>query len=115
MKVNVRDVIGSGIAISATKGEIVYKELTLALKENVNVELDFEGITDLTTAFLNVAIGHLYSEYSGEELNDKLDILNLDELDKYLLKQVIERVKMNQDEAKEFENLVKEVLDDGED
>jgi len=113
MHIIAKDVIGSNIAVSAVKGEVLFNDLSAALNSNDTVELDFMGITDLTTAFLNVAIGHLYKEFSSEELNVKLKISNLDDLDKYLLMQVVERVKMNQQEEEDFRKLINEVLDDG--
>lgn len=96
MNMIVKDIIGTSIAISATKGEVLYKALNAVMQTNEKVVLDFEGITDLTTAFLNVGIGHLYNNFSNIELNKKLEIINLDDLDRYLLSQVIERVKLNQ-------------------
>ncbi|MFF2591061.1 STAS-like domain-containing protein [Peribacillus butanolivorans] len=114
MKAIVKDIIETNIAISAKKGELLYNTLNQILESNSNVTVDFKGITDLTTAFLNVGIGHLYNNYSSLELKEKLEILNLDELDEYLLSQVIERVKMNESKDAEFEALVREVMNDGE-
>lgn len=114
MQVKVIEVIGSNIAVSASKGELLLKELSGAIKNSTNVELDFKGITDLTTAFLNVAIGHLYKNFSSNQLNEKLRITNLDSLDMYLVKQVIDRVKKNEKEEDELKQLIREVMDDGE-
>ncbi|CCU57721.1 STAS-like domain-containing protein [Bacillus subtilis] len=115
MNVVVKDVIQTNVAISAKKGEVLYNALNKELGKNQNVIVDFEGITDLTTAFLNVGIGHLYNSFSSQELNEKLDIINLDDLDQYLLVQVIERVKLNQSKEEEFEALIREVMNDGDD
>lgn len=115
MVLRVKDVIDSSVAISSKKGEILYEEIRRNLIDDNEVTVDFEGISDLTTAFLNVAIGHLYTSYSSDTLNRKLKIVNMDELDTYLLSQVIERVKMNQEEEEVFKALIKEVLNDGED
>lgn len=114
MQIKVIDVIESNIAVSASKGELLLKELSEAIESSTNVELDFKGITDLTTAFLNVAIGHLYKKFSSEELNEKLRISNLDSIDLYLVKQVIDRVKKNEKEEQELKQLIREVMDDGE-
>lgn len=115
MNIKVKDIIDSGIAISAKKGELLLASINKGLQAHSKVLVDFDGITDLTTAFLNVGIGHLYDNFSSQELNQKLEIINLDELDKYLLSQVIERVKLNQAKDAELEALIKEVMDDGED
>lgn len=113
MEIKVGEVIGSGIAISASKGELLFAAIDKGLKSHVKVVVDFDGITDLTTAFLNVGIGHLYNNFSSKDLNLKLEIINLDDLDKYLLQQVIERVKLNQAKEAELEALIREVIDDG--
>ncbi|MEZ2715442.1 STAS-like domain-containing protein [Niallia circulans] len=112
MRAIVKEIIESNVAISATKGELLFNSLNATLKENEKVIVDFNGITDLTTAFLNVGIGHLYNNFSGKELNEKLEVINLDDLDKYLLSQVIERVKLNQSKEAEFEALIREVMND---
>lgn len=113
MNVAVEKVIGSKIAISSEIGKKLYEELNNLLREHSKIILDFEGITDLTTAFLNVGIGHLYNDFSSRELNDKLEIINLDDLDQYLLSQVIERVKLNEVQKEEFNTLIEEVIEDG--
>lgn len=112
MKLNVKDILGTSIAVSAKKGEVLFNEILENIK-NGDVTVDFEGITDLTTAFLNVAIGHLYNELSADYLNDHLTIINLDELDKYLLSQVIERVKLNEKKSADLHSLIGEVIDNG--
>lgn len=113
MYLNAKEIIGSNIAVSASKGEILYEKIAESLKTGSKVEVDFSGITDLTTAFLNVAVGHLYNLFTSSELNESLKISNIDNLDRYLLKQVIERVKMNKKESDEFRKLLSEVLEDG--
>ncbi len=115
MKLKVQNIIDSNIAVSSKKGTILFNAINEMLSQENEVIVDFYGISDLTTAFLNVAIGHLYTSHSGEVLNKKLRLINLDELDSYLVSQVIERVKMNQAEEKEFTDLIKEVLEDGDD
>lgn len=112
MKAMVKEVIQTSIAVSADKGEILHSYLEEMLNQNEKVIVDFEGISDLTTAFLNVGIGHLYNKFTGQELNERLEVINLDELDSYLLGQVVERVKLNQENEKEFTALVREVLDE---
>lgn len=115
MNLIVKNIINSNVAISMEKGEKLLKEIQKALNSEDDVIVDFEGVSDLTTAFLNVAIGHLYLDYSKEVLNAKLQIANLDELDLYLISQVIERVKMNQEKRSDFLASIEEAFDDGDD
>lgn len=122
MRAVVKEIIETNIAISAKKGELLFDKLNEMLLVNdahqskEKVIVDFDGITDLTTAFLNVGIGHLYNTFSSEELNERLEIINLDDLDIYLVNQVIERVKLNKSkDNEELELLIKEAINDGED
>lgn len=115
MILKVGNILESNVAISMKKGELLLTEIENALRNEESVIVDFKEISDLTTAFLNVAIGHLYINHSREELNAKLQIINLDELDLFLLSQVIERVNLNQEKKEEFTALIKEVLSDGDD
>lgn len=115
MEIKVNEVVGSNIAISTEKGEMLLKTIKKALELDEVVTVNFEGISDLTTAFLNIAIGHLYNDYSGGDLNKRLRVKCLDDLDMYLVSQVIDRVKMNKKKEDEFTNSIREVLDDGDD
>lgn len=112
MNLNVKAILGTPIAVSAKKGEILFNEIKSSI-ENGDTTVDFGGISDLTTAFLNVAIGHLYNELSADYLNKHLTIINLDELDKYLLSQVIERVKLNEKKEADLMSLIGEIIDNG--
>lgn len=104
--VYVKDIIKSKIAVSPDKGVILYRFLANSISENNKVKLSFDGVDDITTAFLNKAIGNLYNHFSSEILNENLSIADLDDLDKYLLKKVITRAKLD---IKTNESLVKNI------
>lgn len=59
--INIATIIEGNIAVSTSDGEIVFSNLRKHLKEKEKVTLDFGNISILTTAFLNAAIGQLYS------------------------------------------------------
>lgn len=91
----ISSIIGSDIAVSTSDGEIVFTELSKCLKEEDKVTLDFKGISILTTAFLNAAIGQLYSgeTYPDNFLNEHLKIINVRDIDAPLFSLVINRAK----------------------
>ena len=66
--VKIASVVGSGICVAAEDGEKVYQVIHESLERGENVTLSFKGIEDLTSVFLNAAIGPLYNEYSEEFL-----------------------------------------------
>ena len=91
----IKDIINSELAVSTENGNKVFKIVDDCLQQHEKVELDFEGITVMITAFLNAAIGSLYSkkEYTGDFLNEHLKLENVEKEDRILFKEVIQRAK----------------------
>ncbi|BCH59484.1 hypothetical protein RvVAR0630_21080 [Agrobacterium vitis] len=59
---------GSGICVTSQDGQRVYEKIYEALKSGNRVKVSFFGVTRLTTAFLNAAVGQLYGEFSPEDI-----------------------------------------------
>lgn len=93
MILNIKQILGSDSAITPTSGELIFNVLEKVIDQKGTVQLDFSGIEIITSAFLNSAVGRLYSKYSSEELNTVLYITNISNDDLQLLKKVIERAK----------------------
>lgn len=89
----VNSVIDNSYAVSSDQGDLIFKKIIEVLQSNTKVELDFSGITMMTTAFLNASIGQLYSIYNSEQLNTSLIIKNIASEDKILFNIVIVRAK----------------------
>ncbi|MBY0486130.1 MAG: STAS-like domain-containing protein [Flavobacteriaceae bacterium] len=91
----IKDIINSELAVSTENGNKVFEIVDSYLQKKEKVELDFSGITIMITAFLNAAIGSLYSkkEYTGEFLNEYLKLENVEKDDRILFKDVIQRAK----------------------
>jgi hypothetical protein len=102
--VKVIDIIHRDIAVSSDDGEFVYDAIIECFQKNNIAELDFSGITILTTAFLNSAIGQLYNTYSSTQLNNTLRLKNVADEDRILFKKVIERAKEYFANKKGFED-----------
>jgi hypothetical protein len=100
----VKDIITRDTAVSSDDGEILYKKIDEHLKADDFVELNFSDISLITTAFLNSAIGQLYNDYSGDQLNTLLKLTNIAAEDKILFKKVIERAKEYFANRKGFED-----------
>jgi hypothetical protein len=80
-------------AISFDDGQQLFDLIHPQLLVGQTVELDFEGVTSVSTAFFNVAIGQLLQDISSETLNEKLVIENLSPHGETVLSQVIEYAK----------------------
>jgi hypothetical protein len=89
----IKDFTQSNRAISAQDGEKVYNAILTYFTKKESVVLDFSGIEITITAFLNSCIGKLYGTYSSDEIKEMLDIRNLQNDEKRLLKLVIDKAK----------------------
>ena len=80
--------------ITNDEGIVIYEEILSKLKEGKEVVLDFQGITMMTTAFLNVVIGQLYKDYTSEELKEKLHFENIPSGNARRIKNVTDNAKL---------------------
>ena len=110
MKLIVKDIIGGDTAVSTDDGDIVFQKINEVIKKSEVAELDFSNINIMTTAFLNAAIGQLYSHYTSEQLNSSLKLINVADDDRILFKKVIERAKEFFSNKKGFEDSANQAI-----
>jgi hypothetical protein len=109
--IKIKDIVGSNLCISSQDGEKVYLEIANALKDGVSVILSFENIEDLTSAFLNSAVGRLYNhEFEYDTISENLKPENISPDKLRLLKRVVDRAKEFFEDPERFNNAVQEVL-----
>lgn len=75
--IRVADIIGGPRGIDAVDGAKVYEKILTALKLGRKVRVSFQGIRMVITAFLNESIGKLYGALPAEEIEEKLEIVDL--------------------------------------
>lgn len=109
-KLIVSEIVGGDSAVSTDAGTLVYKQLEEALSKKETVVLDFNGVEMMTTAFLNAAIGQLYSKYSSDELNRWLKLENVADDDKILFKKVVTRAREYFSNKSHFEDSANNAL-----
>lgn len=102
----IKDIIDGDIAVSTNDGEVVFNKIHDLFAKNLTVALDFKGINIMTTAFLNAAIGQLYSveKYSDDFLNNSLKFKNVAKEDRILFSEVVKRAKEYFKNKKGFED-----------
>jgi len=112
--IRIIDVVGSDLCIASDDGEKLYARIADAIRRGEKVQLSFAGIQDLTSAFLNSAVGQLYSgEFSEPQLKASLlPPLDTSPDDLALLKRVVERAKQYFKDRDRFHRAEKEVLGD---
>ncbi len=109
-KININELIGSKDAVSSEDGSVLFKEIMKALSEDAIVTLDFKKIESITTAFLNVAIGQLYSKYDSAKLRECLKLENIGNGDLTSLKRVIDRAKQYFIDKEKMDNTIDDIL-----
>jgi hypothetical protein len=85
--------IGDSIAVDTQDGERVFEQVRDCLKSGGNVTLSFEGVEFVIVAFLNVAIGKLYGDFSEEAVRENFRVEHLKPEDVVKLKRAIENGK----------------------
>jgi hypothetical protein len=93
IKLSVFEIVGSPLCVSSEDGQRVYDRIESALKEERQIVLSFQNITSLTSAFLNTAIGQLYSTFSEEKIRGGVKVSDMESDDLVLLKRVVETAK----------------------
>ena len=91
--INILEVVESAHCTSSEDGQKVYQLIQKALREGKRITLSFKNIEDLTSAFLNSAIGQLYNEFSDLDIKDHIAIADASQDDLILLKRVVNRAK----------------------
>lgn len=105
----INNLINSSFAVKTEDGDLIFKKISEEFKQKNKVNLDFQDINLMTTAFLNAAIGQLYSDeklYSSVFLNEYLRLKNVANEDLPLFKLVIERAKEYFKEKENFSNSI---------
>lgn len=111
-KLNVFEKIGTSAAVSSESGDTIFTLIKNGLKNGAVVTLDFKNVDLLTSAFLNAAIGQLYSEFTGDQLNKTLKIENMTPEDFQVLRKVISRAKEYFKSKGNIDSAIKDAFND---
>ena len=87
------EAIGSPLGVSSADGGLVHDRIAKALRREESVVLSFAGLEDVTSAFLNAAIGQLYGELHEGLIQEHLRAVNAEGDQLMLLKRVVDRAK----------------------
>lgn len=69
--IKVKDFLNTPMAVSTDKAELIFNECKSIIEDGENVDINFEDIKLVITAFLNIAIGKLYGLNINDETIDK--------------------------------------------
>ena len=92
--INIVNTIGDVYGVEAEDGQRVFEFIVKAFNDQKKVELSFQNIEMLTTAFLNTAVGQLYKDYSESFIKENLKVSDISESGKVALKRVVDTAKL---------------------
>ena len=112
--IRVYDEISGDSAINPEKGDSIFKKIDDALTKGLYVTLDFQNVNFVITAFLNTAIGQLYSKYTSSQLKESFSIINVKEEDMPRFNSVIANAKIffESDKGEDVKGIIKGELGD---
>lgn len=113
--IRIHEKVGSSAAVSSEIGRDIYDIIDNALEKDYLINLDFNDISLLTSAFLNAAIGRLYNKYSSESLQSKLRLTNISQVDLQLLKRVTDTAKQYFKQKKKMDDIINGIFEDEKD
>lgn len=92
MRCTVREIVGEN-AITLDDGQAVFDRIKADLTAGHVVELDFDGVSIFASPFFNAAIGQLLHDFSADQLNQRLRVVNLSPVGLDVLRRVIDNAK----------------------
>ncbi len=110
--INVYEIVGSELCVAASDGQKVYDQIQTALQMKKMVLLTFRNVTGLTSAFLNAAIGQLYSTFDEVTIRAGLRVRDMNPEDRALLKRVVDTAKEYFKDPDRFKKANREILGD---
>lgn len=108
--IHIVSIVGSGVCVASEDGEKVFQQILKALERGKKAEISFHGVEDLTSLFVNTAIGQLYTKFSEEYLKSRLSVVHASPQDLGTLKRSIDRAKEYQKDPDRFHSATKEAL-----
>jgi len=115
--IKIAQLAGTPFCVASEDGQKVYEVIATALREGKRVGLSFEGVTDLTTAFLNAAVGQLYNrELPVDSIPSHLGLLgDVSDSTALLLQRVVRRAKEYYEDPESFQKAAVAVLGEEDD
>jgi hypothetical protein len=110
VEVNIYSIVGNSFCVDAEDGEKVFQALKKILEQNNKAVISFLNVEMLTSAFLNTAVGRLYGLFDYQKIKTSLNVKDISDDDKLLLKKVTDTAKAYYKDKKKIEEMENEIL-----
>jgi len=116
IRITISTIVGGGICVAASDGQTVHRAVYEVISSGNRAEISFFGITRMTTAFLNAAVGQLYGEFDEETLRKHLaPPVDFEEWHLRRLKMVVDRAKAYFSDREAIEDIFDNIENDSDD
>lgn len=109
---NVVVVSKTSACITPADGQKLYKAIELALENSDVVTVSFLGVKFLISAYLNTALGQLYSGHTAETLNRRLKITDATNEQLSLIREVLTNAKTYYADPERMDSLRREAMNE---
>lgn len=112
VQVQVSNFASKGLCISTTSAQFLFDKILPILRNGTRVDLSFEGVEVLISAFLNVAIGQLYGVLSEDTVDSLVSYSKLSNHNQSLVDCVVDNAKVYFRRSVSFDEAWKEWEDE---
>lgn len=112
LNILIYEVVGSPLAVAADDGQKVFERVATAIKEDKAVSVSFRNLESVTSAFLNAAIGQLYSQFDDKQVRAHLKITDAAPDDLSLLNRVVKTAKDYFNDPSKFDRAARRTFGD---
>ncbi len=115
VKIKIADIVGGNVWVSTLDAQKVYECISTELDAGNDVILSFEGRETTITAFLNAAIGQLFSgKYPDGVIEGRVSFSELSDDDEALIEHAVENAKRYFSNKAAYDSAWKEETDEDE-
>ncbi len=91
MMIRIVDIIGSPVAISPSKADLLYGHFVHTIKSGIQTSFSFLDIQECSSAFCNASIGNLYMKFDEQEI---LRFISFQDFEEEIWIEKVNRAKM---------------------
>ncbi|WP_323034993.1 STAS-like domain-containing protein [Pararhodobacter sp.] len=115
VKIRIADIVGGTVWVSTDDAQKVHDCISAELEAGNDVILSFEGRETIITAFLNAAIGQLFSgKYLDGVVEGRVNFSDLSDDDEALIEHAVENAKRYFSNKAAYDSAWKEETDEDE-